>query len=733
MHILICSKVSLLCKNLIHRLHQARHEIYLLDGAATEEKKPASVFQAYRMPYAGENTFRVISSANPEVMVIMGSCDPTYSWQNQERDAVRYISDLNNLLMGAQGVGVKRIIYLSSLGLGEKADEKGGIFGAQNDEETVRMQTYARAETICRDFCKGNMEIVILRMPRDFGGYEENEGHDICLRMVMEAIREKKVHYINGIWHELTYCNDAADAVFRMVSEKAGDSPEIAEVPGHRIREEELAGLVAQIVGGEDEIGLIGEGSAEAAAGEMPETAAEEAEETAETVTEETQETTAPVFYCKFSMEQGLASLYEECLAAWKKEKRKKRHRFGFLRPVEAVAIIVPVHLLSLIFHENWVGNYLDLYSIYTLVFGACYGTAYGLFAALLAAIAKGLLWMEDGQSFLEIVGSYGYFLFCLQFVLVGVVSGYMRDKYNRRNHILTEEKEYLSVERDDILRINRGNNYVKNVYEKRLESYQNSLARIYDMTSQLDIMVSQKVVYQAVKVVRELMEIDDAAIYIGTANSSYLRLAARSTRKAEGCGKSLHFAEDLFLYEAVSRREIYENRSMETNLPTFAGGVWHQEELLALIMVWTDDLRRVTLYESNLLALLCRLVENAMVRAGQYEQALLQEAYDENSGIMKQEYFLKMLYYYREGEKEGLLEFSIVRVYAPPEGSADQLCSLIRNTDVAGYVDGDVCIILSGTVGEDIGFVEERIRKNGFRAVAVYRGGYAGGKSGEQ
>ena len=167
--------------------------------------------------------------------------------------------------------------------------------------------------------------------------------------------------------------------------------------------------------------------------------------------------------------------------------------------------------------------------------------------------------------------------------------------------------------------RIYDGNRYVKEIYEKRIVNYENSMVRVYEASSQLDFWEPQKVIFQAVDVARELMDIQDVAIYITGGSVGYLRLAAASSEEARQMGKSIHADENFFMHRELVERAVYRNREVDSVLPSYACGIYDRENLSAVIMLWTKDLSKINLYESNMLALICRLIESAMNRAATY------------------------------------------------------------------------------------------------------------------
>jgi hypothetical protein len=210
-------------------------------------------------------------------------------------------------------------------------------------------------------------------------------------------------------------------------------------------------------------------------------------------------------------------------------------------------------------------------------------------------------------------------------------------------------------------------------------------MSRLYEVTSALDYLEPQKVIFQAVTVISRLMDSQDVAIYIGGGHSKYYRLAAATTSKARQLGKSFALEEGTQILDSLINKEIYRNKNLASGMPTMSGATYNESRITAVIMVWTDSLEGTTIYQSNLLAMLCRLIEKSILRAYDFMEALQEESYYAESRIMKEEAFEKTLSVYKEGKERDLLEFSIL-VVELGENKEEELKAaeqIVRDTDL--------------------------------------------------
>lgn len=702
MNILICSKNSAFCSQIIQRLKKERHEIYLITGStgtASPEQEKSGAFQEYRFSYSNEYLSRIMRNANPDLLLILGAFDPLYSWRDEQKQSIEYISGMTNLLMAAKNSGVERVVYLSTLDVFEGNAQEVLDRATAPVPESLRLRTLVRAEALCSEFSDEEMQIAVVRLPLVYGASEKLQSRDVCLRMVSEYLEDGQIQCRPFDEHTAMYLGDAVEVVCTLA--KTETLQPLYQLKGHTFSEDWLAQELLSMNLKEGACVLKEEGEA------LPNPAAR----VADTQEEELH------FRMRYSMQEGIHKLCETCLQvqrkAQKQEKKEKSFWSNWGLPVlESVLLFLVIHIVSLLLHNTWVGENLNLYVLYVLAIAVTYGTGHALFATVLGAGAQLSLFVMD-HSLSAVLTDYGFFIGVLQMLVIGVMGGYMRDKYKRKNQDLADENAYLSSELSDITRINDSNLVVKDIYEKRLVSYKNSLAKIYEITSELDFMESRKVIFRAVHVISQLMEMKDVAIYISSRHSSFFRLAAASTQLAASAGKSLRFDENSYLYSALSQREVYQNQRMEEGKPTFAGGVYEDEAVTAIVMVWTNELEKINLYQSNLLVLLCRLIEKAIHRAVLYEESVYQNSYLEGGRIMKEDAFKTVIETFREGKSQGLLSYTLLEVeLAGKQPSVIE--KLVRDTDVIGMLEGKPCVLLANSSVQDAQFVVKRFEENG-------------------
>ena len=246
--------------------------------------------------------------------------------------------------------------------------------------------------------------------------------------------------------------------------------------------------------------------------------------------------------------------------------------------------------------------------------------------------------------------------------------------------------------------------------------NYENSMAWIYETASKLDFWEPTKVVFQAVDVVCELLGVQDVAIYIAGKSEKYLRLMASSTDNARVMGKSVCVDESFFMFNELQGRSVYRNKDLDSDFPTYACGTFSDNKLTSIIMVWTKDLSKINLYQSNMFALLCRLIEASMSRARLFWNELAHQ-YIEGTNVLQEDGFESVLELCRQGKKEGKVIYSLLWISSKDVDMEqaelyEQVGRLVRETDYIGKTKEGLSIILMNVNEGETEYVLQRFEK---------------------
>ena len=114
MNILLLGGAGSLINQMILKLRKEGHRVFVLTGDRYKKQNYEKVFETYNFPYNSEDLSEIIESVNPDVTLFMGAFDTNYRWDKEEREMVRYTSDLMNILVAHTKIKKDKFILLSS-------------------------------------------------------------------------------------------------------------------------------------------------------------------------------------------------------------------------------------------------------------------------------------------------------------------------------------------------------------------------------------------------------------------------------------------------------------------------------------------------------------------------------------------------------------------------------------------------------------------------------------------
>lgn len=697
MKVLICGEYGVFCKELIGRLRKEKHTVFVLTGSEKPNypRPRDGVFQEYNFSYRSRSVSKILQNIQVDAMIILGACDIKFTWKYKKEESVRFLTGMTNLFMCAKEANIPQVIYCSSTGIFEDFINKKQEASLYEQSVWEILQTYAQVDEICKSQDeKSETRISKIRIPEMYGDYRIYE-YDICSKLMDGLWNEQKIKVSANREHRIIFVKDAVEAVMRVFLSE--DKKEVYNLQGQCYTEKEIADTMKKTISG----------------------FTAEIEEENEIVSTKQKLDKKDVFAIseRFDLQSGVMELYKEFGKGRKKEESSNDKaqvlKEKIVPYVENIIIFFIAAALNMVLKDTWFGEYINIYLFYMILLSVVYGMQQALFASALLFVQKfgELLILRGGID-------YTTFIEIIQLLIVGVAVGYMRDKYKRKTLDLEDEKKYFQSELVDMTRIYDGNRYLKELYEKRLMGYENSMARIYEVVRRLDFWEPQKVVFEAIDVIQELLEIEHVAIYITGKYGKYLRLLAASTEEARRMGKSICVDENFFMYKELTEKRVYRNKQLETDFPTYASGVFTDGNLTATIMLWTDDLSKINLYEANMFVLLCHLIEAAMSRARLFWNEL-SDQYIEGTTILQEEQYSKMYELCSQGKQENKVIYSLL--YIPQEyieGREEEIYpkiqKMVRETDYMGRKEDGIYIILMNANESDTDYVWKRFRDEG-------------------
>lgn len=719
MNVLLVGGSSNMMNAMIDRFRKDNHRIYLLTGRKDRSVSYKHVFERYDFSYDDDSIKDIMESARPDLVVFLGAYDINFDWYHRgQQESVRYTTSLLNILSAYAMIEKGRFVYLSS------QEVYSGSYGNPvPEEEPVEPKGHkalavAQGEEICSNYRRNaGVDVVILRLDHVYSvpgkGREESSS---CFRMCLEAIKTGRISASERNIFSMLFLNDAVELSYKvMVAEKAlQNCYHISSM--EEISETQLAGMIRKEMGPGVELAdtTAGEGRRLVLNGSCYQA------EFGQKIFVPYEEGVKRVVQYIKRYRDSFIRAEDSGGSVGGKISHKAGVIFKSLLPfLENLVCFVPFYLLYSQAAGSRYFERLDFFLLYVLLFAVVHGQQQAIVSAVFSVI--GYFFRQTyGRSGFEVLLDYNTYVWTAQLFIVGMVVGYMRDRLHHITDDKEEEIRYLQERIDSISDINDSNVRMKRNFEAQLVNQKDSLGKIYEVTSSLEKYGPEEVLFYAAKVLGDLMNSRDTAVYV-VANEEYARLFSASSEKARSLGSSIAYSTMDGMYGALKEKRVFINKEMDETLPLMASAVYEEDKMQLIFMIWGIPWQRMTLAEANRLTVIGALIQNASVRARRYLDMLKERRYLEGTEILNQEAFSQLVKAFLEAKDQGLTECTLLEVMLPDRDYIRASAALkegIRTTDYLGMLeDGKLYALLSNTKEENAVRVAERFRKAGYES----------------
>ena len=666
MNVLLIGGSGSLINSLIVKFKKEGHRIFLLTGDRYKKQKYEPVFERYNFAYSSENLQEIMESVRPDITIYTGAFDPNYRWMSEERETVRFTSDLMNVLVAYSTIRMGKFIFLSSHEVYEGYHENALTEDIPPETTGYRGTTLIQAEEICNNYRKNwKLDLLILRLDHLFCIPESApEIHSVCARMCLESMRDGCISADSNHEFAMLYEQDAVEFIFQIVKSREHKFYLYHLSSDCVISEVELAGRIQKCLNNGSSIVTVSKYDKRCIlSGKRF-----QEEFGMHTIFELDEIIGQTIDYMRKHEERF--DKYQESRDSWWKILWKKwKWVFQVIVPfVENLLCFIPFFMLNNRMTDSAYFTNLDPYLLYVLVFAIIYGQQQATFSAV-CAVAGYLFRQMYQRTGFAVVLDYNTYVWIAQLFILGLIVGYMRDQIRMIRRESLEMEEHLTGQIADLQEINATNVRIKAAMEQQLIGHQDSIGKIYQITSRLE------------------QQMPD-------------------------------------IYQELAERRVYINKAMAEEYPLMATAIYEEEEIRLIIMVWGLSWEHMTLGEANFLTVVSYLIQNAVLRAQRYIKALEEARYREGSEILEPEAFESLVRAYEHAQGRNLTQYTLLCVSEQPE-RYKKICSdmrgLLRSTDYMGMrADEKLYVLLTNTGRTDAVFVEQRFEKKGYPVVAV-------------
>lgn len=720
MNVLLIGGAGGLMTQLMNKLKKEGHRIFVLTGSRFPKEGYEKAFEKYNFTYDTDCMNEIFESVNPDVIICLGAHDTNFSWVGEQRDAVRFVSSITNIL-AAYAVGkFGRFIFLSSVDVfeGDYPEDIG------EDEPTqassLRAMAIAQAEELCMNYQKSkNLDLVVLRMDHMYVIPEDiDDVNETCSMMCLSAIKDKTIKANVNRRFAMIYQTDAVEYIYRMMIciEHAhsiyhiSSSEEISELELATYIQEDSSGTV-QIEEQTDwnaRVVLSNKRYHEEFGIKIFNHAPDVAKKMIRHMRQEKR---------KFLIDK------ENDISLWENFKRKLGWFVTLLLPfLENMVCFIPFFMLN----NRAVGSRyferLDFYLLYVVLFAIVHGQQQAVFSAVLATGGYLFRQMYDRTSF-DVIIDYNTYIWVVQLFMLGMTIGYIRDQIRMLRESSREERQFLNLRLSDMTDINQSNVRVKGALETEIINHNDSIGKIYNITSQLDRYMPEEVLFYAAEMVSKLTNSKDVAIYT-VSNGDFARLASATSSLARQYGHSIRYHEMEEMSRAIEEKRVYINKTIDQRFPNMATAIYEGDSVQLILMVWGIPWEQMTLGQANLLKVVSYLIQNAVLHASRYMAALEDKRYIDGNKVMETDSFTTLVQAFLHAMDRELTECTILHVCVEKEEyrkAGELLNRKLRQSDYLGTLrDEKMYALLANTSKKDANIVIRRFKECGYEAEVV-------------
>lgn len=719
MDIILTGADNAMMESLIGKLRKEGHRIFVLSNERVKKTKYKKIFEQYDFNYDNENMSAIIESICPDAVIFLGAFDGSYQWEKGQKEAVRYGEGLINVIEACAHLKQHpRFLYLSTCEVYTKHSPDN--YGEHEEfcPVTVKAEAVRQGELICGNYFKSKRaDAVVARLDHVYGNpILRSDLEEPMYGMLKSAIREGEIIADENHVFSMISIFDAVEFIYKLLITEDLQKRVYNLSSEEEISELEVANLLVT--------GLNKKVEVKKTTGEPHRVVLSQKRFLDEFKGEvfHSYEEDLPLLARQIKARQG--EFFDEVEVEETALRRFYKKMKVFLRAIlpyfETAALFVPAFMLNnRATGSDYFAN-LDFYLLYVLFIAIIHGQQQAMIAGVLAVAGYFFRQQYDRSTF-DVMLDYNTYVWIAQLFIVGLVVGNLKDRLQVIRDEDTNEIKYLNSQVKDITEINTNNVLIKNTMEEQLINQNDSFGKIYEITSTLDQYAPEEVLFYAAEVLRELLHTEDVAIY-SVANGDYARLFAATSPLARSLGNSLKYTDMTELYVYISSDQVYINRDMKEGYPQMANALFSEGKMQLIIMTWGLPLERLNLSQANMMRIAGFLIQNAVLRANRYMEALESTRYVENTNLLEEEAFNSLLEAFLTARDRELTQCCVLQL---PKFSAEeepeaveQVSKTLRNSDYLGKrSDGRIYILLSNTDAKSADYVINRLEGLGIEA----------------
>lgn len=344
----------------------------------------------------------------------------------------------------------------------------------------------------------------------------------------------------------------------------------------------------------------------------------------------------------KYALTQEFQSLYEEYLEkkpASSHGENKVLRWFGQHKVVSECTELLLGCLLMELLNQLTMGSaqfrMVDFRLLFVVITGCVYGVNMGIAAAVLAGLALGVSFAADGLNWMTLLYEPANWLPFAAYLSAGTICGYIRLKAWDQVAYVRHENELLREKFSTLKSLYFDTEEEQKNLKKQIVSSRDSFGKIFEITKRLEQADPNELLRQAVLILEETLENETVVMYSVDAEAACGKLEACSKKISGEAAREIQLRDYAAALEQTRHGEIFFNNELLENYPMYLVEAHGAGQTRILIMVLRTSFEQSGISYTNLLKVVCGLVEIALQRAATDQRR--SEENDEKRGKTEQ------------------------------------------------------------------------------------------------
>lgn len=388
----------------------------------------------------------------------------------------------------------------------------------------------------------------------------------------------------------------------------------------------------------------------------------------------------------------------------------------GVFRYVELILFFLVAEGISHFTSEDVYFRFVDVRLFFIVMMGTIHGMRMGLLAAFLECLALVRGYLQMGMNGTALFYNIGNWIPFAIYFMAGSITGYVSNKKEDALRYLRQEYALLRDKYRFLDQVYHGAIQNKEEYKKQILGFKDSFGKIFDAVQKLDSELPDRIFFEGLKVLEDILENHEIAIYTLDSWQRYGRLAVCSNNLLTRLTKSIRIEDYKSLYEAVNRGQVWKNTEMIPGMPMYVCGIFRGDSMVLLVTIQEVSLDQYGMHYMNIFKILCGLVQTAFLRAVEYEELARERNFYPGTNLVYPERLRQILRVQSAMKEEGVADYVLLRFEDRDKVRVnEQLAGMIRASDVIGMDEkGNIYLLLVQMNAANLAVVGERLQSKG-------------------